>query len=503
MKIFQTQAIHKLDDYTIENEPISSIDLMERAAVALTNKLIDNWSVETPIIVFAGPGNNGGDALAMSRLLAFKGYKVETYLFNTKGALANDCLINKERLEETKNVVFHEITSQFIPPTITEQHLIVDGLFGSGLNKPLSGGFAAVVKLINNSPATVLSIDIPSGLMGEDNTANITANIIRADYTYSLQLPKMAFFFPENAEFVGAWSLIDIQLSKKGIDEMQTNYQTLENSEIKGLIKPRKLFAHKGNFGHALLIAGSQGMAGAAIMSARACMRAGVGLLTVHSPICNCNILQTTVPEAIVERDFHEECFADAVDIDDYQAVGIGPGLGQRIESETALAQQLEHCKTPLVLDADALNILAENRKLLQNLPKGTILTPHPVELERLLGKCQNSFERMSKAAELARTAEIYIIIKGAYSMIITPTNSFYFNTTGNPGMATAGSGDVLTGIILSLLAQGYTSEEACKLGVYLHGLAGDCAARQKGQISMIASDIIDYLPAAFRILSE
>ena len=476
MKIFPSSSIKKLDAYTIEHEPISSIDLMERAATALTKAITQRWTPQTPVIVFAGPGNNGGDALAVARMMAEKEYDVEVYLFNTKGELSADCQTNKEQIAAMRNVKFHEISTQFVPPTLTAEHLVIDGLFGSGLNKPLSGGFAAVVKYINSSPATVVSIDIPSGLMGEENTFNIKSNIIRADYTYSLQLPKLAFLFAENAEFVGKWELLDIQLSQEAIKQSETNYELTEAEDIRTLIKPRKQFAHKGNFGHALLIAGSKGMAGASILSARACLRSGVGLLTVHAPLCNCTILQTSVPEAMVESDADESCFAVPTDTDDYQAIAIGPGLGKSEETETALLEQLQHCQTPAVLDADALNILANHRHALTHLPKGSILTPHPKELERLVGKCQDSYERLTKACELAKNANVHIILKGAYSAIITPEGKCYFNPTGNPGMATGGSGDVLTGVILALLAQGYDTDAAARIGTYVHGLAGDIA---------------------------
>ena len=503
MKIFPSSSIKKLDAYTIEHEPISSIDLMERAATALTKAITQRWTPQTPVIVFAGPGNNGGDALAVARMMAEKEYDVEVYLFNTKGELSADCQTNKEQIAAMKNVKFHEISTQFVPPTLTAEHLVIDGLFGSGLNKPLSGGFAAVVKYINSSPATVVSIDIPSGLMGEENTFNIKSNIIRADYTYSLQLPKLAFLFAENAEFVGKWELLDIQLSQEAIKQSETNYELTEAEDIRTLIKPRKQFAHKGNFGHALLIAGSKGMAGASILSARACLRSGVGLLTVHAPLCNCTILQTSVPEAMVESDADESCFAVPTDTDDYQAIAIGPGLGKSEETETALLEQLQHCQTPAVLDADALNILANHRHALTHLPKGSILTPHPKELERLVGKCQDSYERLTKACELAKNANVYIILKGAYSAIITPEGKCYFNPTGNPGMATGGSGDVLTGVILALLAQGYDTDAAARIGTYVHGLAGDVAQSKQGTIGLIASDIIDSLPAAWKLVSE
>lgn len=503
MKIFPSSSIKKLDAYTIEHEPIQSIQLMERAATALTEAICSRWDTETPVVVFAGPGNNGGDALAVARMLAEKGYKIEVFLFNTKGELSPDCQENKELLEIMDEIKFHEITSQFAPPTLTLDHLVIDGLFGSGLNKPLSGGYAAVVKYINASSATVVAIDIPSGLMGEENTFNVKTNIIRADVTLSLQLPKLSFLFAENAEFIGEWDLLDINLSQEGIEELDTNYEMLEAEDIRSLIKPRNKFAHKGSFGHALLIAGSRGMAGASVLAARACLRSGVGLLTVHAPICNNDILQTAIPEAIVEQDVSEICFAVPTDADDYQAIGIGPGLGRSEETEAALLEQLSSCQTPLVVDADALNILANHRHALNNLPKGSILTPHPKELERLVGKCQDSYERLTKAIELAHTAKVHIVLKGANSAIITPNGKCFFNPTGNPGMATAGSGDVLTGIILALLAQGYAADEAAKIGTFVHGLAGDFARKKTGVISLMAGDIINNLPTAWRAVSE
>lgn len=503
MKIFPSSSIKKLDAYTIEHEPIASIDLMERAATALTKAITERWSTETPVTVFAGPGNNGGDALAVSRMMAEKGYKMEVFLFNPKGDLSPDCRTNKELVEMMEEITFHEISTQFVPPALTPDHLVIDGLFGSGLNKPLSGGFAAVVKYINSSPAIVVSIDIPSGLMGEENTFNVKSNIVHADVTLSLQLPKLAFLFAENAEFVGEWDILDIQLSEEGIEETETNYEMMELEDIRSLIKPRRQFAHKGNFGHALLIAGSKGMAGASVLSARACLRSGVGLLTIHAPICNNDILQTAVPEAMVETDASESYFAVPTDTDDYQAIGIGPGLGKNEETETALIEQLEHSQTPTVVDADALNILANHRHTLTHLPKGSILTPHPKELERLTGKCQDSYERLTKAIELAREANVHIILKGAYSVVITPDGRCFFNPTGNPGMATGGSGDVLTGVILALLAQGYPAEDAAKIGTYIHGLAGDIAQKKQGMIGLIASDIVTCLPTAWRLVSE
>jgi len=503
MKIFPTSTLKELDAYTIEHEPITSIDLMERASQAIAESIVKRWNAETPFTVFAGPGNNGGDALAVSRLLAERGYRLAVYLFNTKNSLSPECDINKEKLSAQGNVDFHEVTTQFVPPVLTDKHVVIDGLFGSGLNKPLSGGFAAVVKYINSSSAKVVALDIPSGLMGEENTFNIRTNIIRANLTLSLQLPKLSFLFAENQEFIGEWELLDIGLNEDGIDEMETPYFLLEREDLQELLKPRFKFAHKGNFGHALLIAGCQGMAGASVLSAKACLRSGVGLLTVHVPSVNNTIVQSAVPEAMTEVDRGIDCFTCPTDTDDYQAVAIGPGLGKSDETESALLAQIGTCQTPMVIDADALNLLAEHRTYIGRLPKGSILTPHPGELERLVGKCQDSYERLMKACDLAKTAGVYIVLKGAYSAIITPEGKCFFNTTGNPGMATGGSGDILTGIILALLAQNFKAEDAACLGVYVHGLAGDIAAKKKGMIGMTAGDIVNYLPMAWRLMDE
>lgn len=498
MKIFASKNIKEIDAYTIRKEPISSIDLMERAAHALTDAIVRKWNSATPITVFAGPGNNGGDALAVARMLLQKGYRVNTFLFNTKGKLSDECQQNKERLEAIEENGFTEVSSQFTPPPLTQEHIVIDGLFGSGLNAPLSGGFAAVVKYINASPATVVAIDIPSGLMSEDNALNNRSAIIRARYTLSLQFPKLAFLFAENAEFVGEWSLLDIKLSPEGIKEIETPYFLLEKEEIQPLLKTKSKFAHKGIFGHALLIAGSRGMAGASLLAARACMRSGAGLLTVYAPTCNRNILQTSIPEAIVKEDLSDSHFSIPVDCDDYRAVGIGPGLGQSAETAFAVLEQISTCQTPMVIDADAINILSEYKQALASLPKGSILTPHLKELERLIGKCQHPFERLIKARELAHKCKVFIVLKGAHTAIITPDEKIFFNSTGNPGMATAGSGDVLTGVILALLAQGYTSEEAAKIGVFIHGAAGDLALQKYGDTALTASDIVEFLPAAW-----
>ena len=477
MKILTCTQQKEADAYTIANNNILSINLMEKAASLIADEISKRWDRSHRIVVFAGAGNNGGDALAVARLLFSKSYPVEIYLFNIKGTISEDCMTNIQRLQQCGFTDYHEISNAFEPPKLTAEDVVVDGLFGSGLNKPLSGGFASVVKYINASNAQVVSIDLPSGLMGEDNSNNLRTNIIRADLTLSIQLPKLAFLFPENEDIVGEWKTLDIGISQEFIAQADTPYIITEASEMSQLIKPRKRFAFKNNFGHALLIAGSSGMAGASILAARACLRSGVGLLTIHTPVCNHDILQTAVPEAMVQNDVHELYFAEPVDLDNYQAIAIGPGIGQEEETALATFDQLADCYIPAVLDADAINILSSHRNYLNRLPRRSILTPHIGELERLIGRCNDSFDRLTKAKELAAYLQCYIVLKGAYSTVITPEGKFYFNPTGNPGMATGGSGDVLTGIILALLAQGHSQENAARLGTFVHGLAGDIAA--------------------------
>ena len=503
MKILSCTQQKEADAYTIAHESILSINLMEKAAGLLAQAISERYDKSHRLVVFAGPGNNGGDALAVARILFLKNYPVEVYLFNVKGTLSEECLTNIQRLKESGFANYTEVSNQFDPPHLGSHDVVIDGLFGSGLQKPLSGGFAAVVQYINASPAQVVSIDIPSGLMGEDNTHNIRQNIIKADLTLSIQMPKLSFLFAENADVVGEWQLLDIGISREFIESAKTNYYITEASEMRALIKPRKKFAHKGMFGHGLLIAGSYGMGGAALLASRACLRSGIGLLTVHTPVCNHDLLQSNVPEAMVQDDVHDRCFAEAADLDNFQAVAIGPGLGQEEITVQALFDQVSNCYIPLVLDADALNIFSSYRNYLTRIPRHSILTPHIKELERIIGRCSNSYERLSKTKELAAHLQCYIVLKGAWTAVITPDGVTYFNPTGNPGMATAGSGDVLTGVILSLLSQGYTHEEACRLGVYVHGLAGDIACQQKGVIGMTSGDIADALPAAWKQLME
>lgn len=497
MKIIPCNKIKEIDERTVVEQNINSLELMERAAGAITEEVV-KYADTRKVLVFAGPGNNGGDALAVARLLSYRDFEVKCILLNVGGGLSPECEANRDRLVEEKTVDLIEITKEMKPFVITPDMVVIDGLFGSGLNKPLTGGFAALVKMINKSKAKVFSIDIPSGLMGENNSFNSPDTVIHADRTFCIQLDKLAFYFRENRQFTGEITKVNIGLSDKAIAAADTNFETIEESYVKSLIKPKSRFCDKNDNGRGLLVAGSHCMSGAAVMAARACLRSGIGVLSVHVPQLSTVILQTLVPEAIVSEDIHEQIFTRVPDVSHYDSVGVGPGLRRDELTAEGLEDLMSHCRTPMVIDADAINIIAGDIDLLKLVPQNSILTPHTAELERLIGKCSNSYERITKAADLAERYNLYIVVKGAYTVIVTPRGHFYINTTGNPGMAKGGSGDVLTGMLLALLAQGYRSEEAAVAGVYVHGLAGDLAVAEKGVMGMTAADIAEKLPQAW-----
>ena len=501
IKIFSTNQVKELDQYTIQYEPIESIDLVERAATMFVHEFCRHYSKQIRIIIFAGQGNNGADALAIARLLTEESYRVETYLFNPTEHLSEDCERNKRRLLDMERVDFTEITQDFEPPELSEHDVVIDGLFGSGLNRPLTGGFASVVSYINQSEAKIVAIDIPSGLFGEDNRKNNPNAIVKADMTLTFGFPKLAFFFPENASYVGRWKILDIGLHPDAIDQTRTPYNFLEEEDIAYSLLPRDRFAHKGIFGHALLIAGSKGKMGAALLAAKACLRSGAGLLTAHIPARGESVFQTAFPEAMLSFDEHPDHLSTPPELDAYAAIGMGPGLGTHPESSAAIERILRSASKPVVIDADAINILASNKEWLKDVPQHSILTPHPKEFERLAGESANSYERLAKARAFASDHKVCLVLKGAYTAICTPIGNVYINSCGNPGMATAGSGDVLTGIILGLLAQGYFPESAAVIGVFLHATAGDLAASSHSEESLIASDIIDMLGTAFKQL--
>ena len=497
--------IRKADAYTIINEPIAGIDLMERAAAACFGWLKENIPADQRIRVFCGSGNNGGDGLAIARMMLDAGYRVDVYLLSAPEKMSDSCRVNFQRMQELRNDGMREIrilVDSGDLPGMAKTDVAIDAIFGSGLTRPSEGFAATVIHHINSAGARVVAIDVPSGLFCDETTQMTPAHlIIHANDTLTFAPPKLAFFFPENDPFVGNWQLLDIGLHQDFIDSAAVQNFMLEAGDVAAILRKRNKFAHKGTFGHALIIAGSTGKMGAATLAARACLRSGPGLVTVRAPKSGVSILQTASPETMLDIDPGEDHFSEAPDLHAYSAIAIGPGIGTSVQTATALKIMIQHAKIPLIFDADAINILAENKTWLGFVPKGSIFTPHPKEFERLVGKCSNNFEQNRMQRDFSFRYQCYVALKGAHTAITTPDGRCFFNTTGNPGMATGGSGDVLTGIITGIMAQGYSSLESCLLGVYIHGLAGDIALNEQGFEALIAGDIINNLGKSFQSL--
>jgi NAD(P)H-hydrate epimerase len=497
MRILNTKQIRELDAYTIEHEPVASIDLMERASRAFVEWFTARVDTTKKVSIVCGTGNNGGDGLAISRMLHDWGYAVNVWIVRGGVPESQDFKINLARLPV--GVVRLDVGAEGELLSLAACDVVIDALFGSGLSRPVEGLYARVIGAMNAAPALRIAVDIPSGLMADSHSSG---SVVKAHYTVSFQLPKLAFFLPEAYPFTGEWVAVNIGLNKKFIKSAPSPYAYTTRKEVASLLKVRAKFDHKGTYGHALLIAGSYGKMGAAVLASRACLRAGVGLLTVHVPESGYVVLQTAVPEAMTQVDNDPRMVSDVPDVARYDALGIGPGLGQDQRTVKALAQTLENFQKPVVLDADALNILATHRHLLPLIPHGSILTPHPKEFERLTGPWKDDFERLDMVRQLATSLKSIVVLKGAHTAV-ADGSGVHFNSTGNPGMATGGTGDVLTGVLTGLLAQNYSSHEAAITGVFLHGLAGDLAADDLGMTSLTAGDVVEYLPSAIRKASE
>lgn len=502
MKILSAGEIREWDQYSIQHEPIASIDLMERAAAACVNWLTEHYPDAESFGVFCGKGNNGGDGLAIARMLIERKYAVSIHIleFGHKGT--DDFQVNLARLHKLPDADIHFIQTEENIHPLPGGQVIIDALFGSGLNRALEGVTAFLVEHINHSGCEIVSIDIPSGLFADHSSKG--APCIHARHTLSFQCYKPAFLFAENSEAIGEVHLLDIGLHPGYYETLSARFELADGAIIHSIYKPRDRFAHKGNFGHALLVAGSYGKMGAAVLAARACLRSGAGLLTCHLPQCGYAIMQSAVPEAMVLTDFNSS-FNTRIedDLSKYDTIGIGPGIGTASETKMMLRELLDNYRNPVVLDADALNLLSTQKDLLKLIPAGSVLTPHPKEFERLFGESANDFDRVELALQKAKELNCIIVLKGHHSFIATPDGKGFFNSTGNAGMATAGSGDVLTGILTGLLAQGYSSIETAILGIYLHGLAADIAVTDLSEEALVAGDIIQYLGAAFTSLKQ
>lgn len=513
MKILNINQIRAVDLHTIENEPITSIDLMEKACGSFTDWMLENIPIDQKIHIICGLGNNGGDGLGIARLLTQVTYQVEVYIVRYSQKFSEDFAINEQQLRAMDTVQIHDISTINELPEFEKEAIIIDAIFGSGLSRPIKGMIAAVVEKINESEATVLAVDIPSGLYMDKQSEGA---IVKADYTISFELIKLAFLLPQHEQYVGDWCLVPVGFDKAFIAQQKTKFHFLEETDIQKLVRKKSKFSHKGTNGHALIIGGSYGMMGACLLGSKCCVKAGAGKVTAYIPKCGYDVLQIAVPEVMVITDgeykhlsvlpiIHresttvKEVWKNAIAPvtirkPKYEAIGVGIGMGKAAKTQDMLLDLLRQSKQPLVLDADALNIISMN-DWLQYVPENSILTPHPKEFKRLLGladKWLNDYDMLEKLVAMAHKYKIYIALKGHHTAIACPDGNCYFNSTGNPAMATAGSGDTLLGIITAFMAQGYDSKSSAILGVYFHGKAGDYAAEAKGG-NILARDLIDF----------
>ncbi|MBP1840820.1 bifunctional ADP-dependent NAD(P)H-hydrate dehydratase/NAD(P)H-hydrate epimerase [Formosa algae] len=497
MKIFSKEQIYEGDRLTIKKQNISSADLMERAGMSLFNWLdLRLKGAPVPILVFCGIGNNGGDGLVLARHLVTHGYNVKTFVVDFSDTRSQDFLHNYERLKETTKdwpVSIHD-ESDF--PEITNKDIIIDAIFGVGLNRPVADWVINLFKYFKRAEALTISVDIPSGLF-TDRSPKQEGAVVKSNFILSFQTPKLAFFLPGTSKYIEQWEALDIGIDQEYMQNTETVAHILGKLDVLPMYKQRDKFSHKGTFGHGLIIGGSYGKIGAVQLASRAVLAAGAGLVTAYVPTCGYVPLQSAFPEAMVITDADDKHIS-AINFEITPTViGLGVGIGTDKKTGDALEAFLKTNTTPLVLDADGLNIISKNKNLLVHLPADTILTPHPKELERLIGVWEDDFDKLEKTKAFAEKYKILVLIKGANSIAVYQ-NKLYINSTGNPGLATGGTGDVLTGVITGLLAQGYSALEATCFGMYLHGKSADLAVETKGYQSLIASDVITYLADAY-----
>lgn len=499
MKLFSAPQIRACDQFTIEHEPIISILLMERAAQNCVNWLSSHFSNHTSFYIFCGNGNNGGDGFAIARILSKYQYDIQVFTDFSNPNYAVDAKQNFELIQSIKEIQIYDF-DEFNSSNTNKNTIIIDALFGTGLNKPIEGKIKQLIKQLNQTECIKIAIDIPSGLYA-DKMPDLDSAIFYANHTLSFQFYKQAFLHPESGLYCGKIHLLDIQLSEEYINNTHTSNYIISNLLIKSIYKQRNDFSHKGTHGKVAIVGGSYGKVGAAVLSTKAALRSGAGITYTIAPKCAYDILQISCPEAMFVAGGID--YLTNIELQNDCIYGIGPGLGTNPKTKKSLFEFLEQQKHALVLDADALNIISEDKNYYRLFTKNTIITPHPKEFERLFGKTKNSYERLQLAKEKANQFEIVIILKDHHTQIVTPNGEVFYNITGNSGMAKGGSGDVLTGIITALLAQQYSSVDAAILGVWLHGKAGDIAAHKHSKEAMLPSDLIEEIGIVFLQLNN
>jgi len=494
MYILSPKQLMLADKATIEIDEISAIDLMEHAANLCFEWLHTRLQTEQiKIHVFCGIGNNGGDGLVIARKLFEKGYNVNCYIVNFSTKRTEQFLDNYTRLKDL-GVWPITINSEKEFPEVAFEDIVIDAIFGIGLTRKPTGFTKKLIKYINSTKVFVLAIDFPSGLFGNIAVED-PESVLKAGHVLSFQTPKLAILLPENKDYLNTWEVLNIGLNEDFIESLKPKIQFITKFEIRPMYKPRSKWSHKGNFGHALIIGGSYGKIGAITLATKAALTIGSGLVTSYIPKCGYSILQISVPEAMVEVD-NENTLTHFNYKTKATVIGIGPGMGTHEKTAKGFEKFLKENQLPLVIDADGINLLAKDNSLLAYLPKKTVITPHPKELMRLIGTWKNDYDKLEKTVAFSEKHELIVVLKGTYTTVIDGDTN-YFNSTGNPALASGGSGDVLTGIITGLIAQGYTPKEAAIFGVFLHGRTADIAVQETGHETFIASSILDYLPDA------
>lgn len=499
MKLLSAQQIKRADAFTIASEKIQSVDLMERAAIAATEWIILNFAKQQTFYVFCGHGNNGGDGIAISRLLIESGYSVKCFVVNHSN-YSNDCTLNKTRLMQLspKNITTITTIDEF--PIVPAGAVIIDALLGIGILGEPNGLYKDLILKLNSLQLPIVSIDVPSGLNCDDATHHKTT-VIKASHTLSFQFPKFAFLFPETHEFVGDWHILDIGLSAEFIEQEPCKQFYVDATFVKSLHKKREKYSHKGTFGHGLLVSGSHGKIGASVLAAKSFLRSGAGLLTVMLPQCGYEIMQVAAPEAMTLVSGENEINIDELHTSTYKVIAVGPGIGTSEQVRKSVLNLIKSSDAPLVLDADALNCISQNQYILEVLPKNSILTPHLKEFERLTQPASSDFHRHLLQLNFSIQHEVIVVLKGPHTCITTPKGESFFNSTGNSGLAKGGSGDILTGLIAGLLAQNYSPINAALIGVFIHGLAADITKSKSNEITMLPSDVINNYAEAFNTI--
>ncbi len=497
MKLLGLSHIKEVDYLTVKNQSITFLELVERAGTVIFNTIHERLQgAQVPIHVFCGLGNNGGDGLVIARLLVEHGYNVTTYIVNFSTNRSKAFLVNYDRLKEIDNEWPVQLKNEEEFPVISPNDMVVDAIFGIGLNRSMEPWVKKLIVHLNDTNAFILSIDVPSGLYAEKPVED-EKSVIYANVCLTFQAPKLIFFLPETAKYAQDVDYINIGLDAQYLNEVDTKMELILKNEVLKFYQPREKYSHKGSYGHALLIGGSKGKIGSMLLASKSCLRVGAGLVSALVPECGYDIMQTGLPEAMVV-DHDNDNYLEDFEFDiEPSVICIGVGLGMHEKTFEAFVDFLKKNDKPLVIDADGLNMLSKDKVLLKFIPKQTVLTPHVKELERLIGVWSDDFDKLEKVKIFSKKYSCIVVIKGA-NTITVHNDEIYVNTTGNPGMATAGTGDVLAGIITGLISQGYKALQASIFGVYLHGSAGDIAVESLGYQALLASDIVNNIGKAY-----